>query len=72
MTQEEKIALIADAIEMEAKDLQPNTALNSIDTWDSMAKLSMLAVFSTHFKKLGAEKMATFETIGDILQEMDA
>lgn len=40
MTQEEKIALLEDMLELDANTLTPETALADIVEYDSMAKLS--------------------------------
>ena len=68
MTDSEKIKLIENAIE--ADRLTPETRLENIETWDSMARLSLLSMFSAHFHGLDVEKLASFQTIGDILNEM--
>jgi acyl carrier protein len=69
MTKEEKIALIAKTIE--ADSIKPETLLNSIDTWDSLSRLSILIMFNNRFNKtIDAEKFATFRTVQDILDEM--
>ena len=72
MTQEEKIALLEDMLELESGALAPETELSSIDEYDSMAKLSLIVLFDEECgKKLTGEEIRTFKTVGDILSAMD-
>ncbi len=72
MTNEEKIALLEDMLELEAGTLTPETELTSVDEYDSMAKLSLIVLFDEECgKKLTGEKIRTFKTVGDILAAMD-
>jgi acyl carrier protein len=69
VTEEEKIALIENAIE--AENLTADTELGDIDTWDSLARLSILIMFDQKFgKSVEADALASFVTVGDILSEM--
>jgi acyl carrier protein len=71
MTQDEKVALFKGTIETDMA-LTPETELKDIELWDSLARLSTLIMFNTHFNKtLDAEKFAKFKTVGDILAEME-
>jgi acyl carrier protein len=70
MTQEEKISMIADAIE--ADSLTPDTELEGLDMWDSLARLSVVIMFDKNFKKnISAEKFLSFKTVKDIMDEME-
>lgn len=72
MTNEEKIALLEDMLELEAGTLKPEMELNAIDEYDSMAKLSLIVLFDEECsKKLTGEEIRTFKTIGDILAAMN-
>lgn len=72
MTQEEKIALLEDMLELDKGTLDVNTELSSIDEYDSMAKLSLIVLFDDEFgKKLTGEKIREFKIIGDILAFME-
>lgn len=72
MTQEEKIALLEDMLELNKGTLDVNTELSSIEEYDSMAKLSLIVLFDDEFgKKLTGEKIREFKTIGDILAFME-
>lgn len=72
MTQEEKIALLEDMLELNKGTLDVNTELSSIEEYDSMAKLSLIVLFDDEFgKKLTGEKIREFKTIGNILAFME-
>lgn len=71
MTQEEKIALLEDMLELESGVLAPETELSSIDEYDSMAKLSLIVLMDDEFsKKLTGEQIREFKTVQDILNFM--
>lgn len=71
MTQEEKIALLEDMLELESGALAPETVLSSIDEYDSMAKLSLIVLMDDEFsKKLTGEQIREFKTVQDILNFM--
>ena len=72
MTQEEKIALLEDMLELNKGTLDVNTELSSIEEYDSMAKLSLIVLFDDEFgKKLTGAQIRTFRTVGDIIAFMD-
>ncbi len=71
MTIAEKLELLTRTIEANPGDLKPETILEELDYWDSLSKLSILAMFSTRFdRELNLEKLRSFITVGDILAEM--
>ena len=64
MTIEEKIALLAQTIEGEAAELKPETLLEALDYWDSLSKLSVLAMFTTRFNRdIGVDTVRNFKTV---------
>ena len=71
MTNEVKIALLEDMLELESGTLDLETELSSIDEFDSMAKLSLIVLFDDEFgKKLTGEEIRNFDTVGDIIVAM--
>lgn len=71
MTQQEMITMLEDAIEAESGSITAETLLESIGEWDSLAKLSLLAMFYEHFdRELAIGQLNSFVTVGDILAEM--
>ena len=72
MTNEEKIALLEDMLEVDGGTLKVDTELSTIEEYDSMAKLSLIVLFDEECgKKLTGEELRTFKTVGDILAAMD-
>lgn len=68
MTQEEKIAVLEDMLELENGILTAETALADIEEYDSMAKLSLIVTSDEEFgKKLTGEQIREFKTVGDII-----
>ena len=68
MTQEEKIAVLEDMLELENGVLTAETALADIEEYDSMAKLSLIVTSDEEFgKKLTGEQIREFKTVSDIL-----
>ena len=71
MTQEEKIALLEDMLELDGNSLTPETELASIEEYDSMAKLSLIVLMDEEFgKRLSGEQILKFKNIGDIIDFM--
>jgi acyl carrier protein len=71
MTPEEKLALLTETIEAEPGELRPDLDLKAFELWDSLAKLSVMAMFSSAFKReIEVEKVRNFGTVADILAEM--
>lgn len=72
MTQEEKLALLEEMLELDNGSLQPETELSSIDEYDSMAKLSLIVLMDDECnKKLTGEQIREFKTVVDILNFME-
>jgi acyl carrier protein len=68
MTNEEKISLIEETLEIEPGTLTSETVLSSLAEYDSMAKLSLIVLTDEEFgKKLTGEQIRAFVTVGDIL-----
>ena len=71
MTNEEKIAMLEDMLELENGTLSAETELVSVDEYDSMAKLSLIVMMDDEFsKKLTGEQIREFKTVQDILDFM--
>lgn len=71
MTNEEKIAMLEDILELENGTLSAETELASVDEYDSMAKLSLIVLMDDEFnKKLTGEKISEFKTVQDVLDFM--
>jgi acyl carrier protein len=71
MTNQEKIRLIEDALELEENTLKEDTLLDAIPEYDSMARLTLIVLCDDEFnKKLSGEQIREFKTVKDILDFM--
>lgn len=71
MTEMEKIDTIADILEMEAEEIGRETILKDIETWDSVAVLSFIAVMNEEFNKYPmADEINAYITVGDLMDAM--
>lgn len=72
MTQEEKIAMLEEVLELDNGTLTPDMKLEDVESYDSMAKLTIIVMMDDEFnKKLTGEKLLEFKTVGDILDFME-
>lgn len=73
MKYEEKLLLIAKAIEVDSSCLMPETLLDTFEEWDSLAIMGVVAMLDKHFDvQLKAEDIASLKTVGDILKHTGA
>lgn len=71
MSNEEKIALLEDMMELDEGSLSEDTILDDVEEWDSMASLSLIVLMGDKFdKKIDANQIREFETVKDILDYM--
>lgn len=71
MTNQEKIAMLEEALELDEGTLTEDTVLADVDEYDSMAKLSLIVLMDDEFGvKLTGEMIRGFETVADILAVM--
>ena len=72
MTDQEKIALLEETLELDEGTLTADTLLEDVDEYDSMAKLSLIVMMDDEFEvKLTSEMIKSFKTVGDILAVME-
>ena len=72
MTEREKLAMLEDMLELDEGDLTMDKALDDIDEYDSMAKLSLIVLMEDEFDvKLTGDVIKGFETVGDIVALMN-
>lgn len=72
MTEQEKIALIEETLELDEGSLTPDTILEEVDEYTSMAKLSLIVMMDDEFDvKLTGEMIKGFKTVADILAVMN-
>ena len=71
MTNEEKMHLIEEALELDENSLTVDTMLDDLAQYDSMGKLSLIVLCDDEFdKKLTGEQINEFKTVKDILDFM--
>lgn len=71
MTNEEKIRLLEETLDIEAYSLTEETLISEINELDSMGKLSLIVLCDEEFgKKLTGEKIREFVTVKDIIDFM--
>ena len=51
MTDQEKLQCIAESVEMDVSEISPDTVLEDLDNWDSVAVLSIIAVINEKFNR---------------------
>jgi len=68
MTEKEILNQIEDVLDVNTDTLSLEMELSSIEEYDSMAKLSLIVMCDDEFnKKLTAEQLNEFKTVGDIV-----
>ena len=72
MTEREKLAMLENMLELDEGDLTVDKALEDIDEYDSMAKLSLIVLMEDEFGvKLTGDVIKGFTTVGDIVALMN-
>lgn len=71
MNLEEKLSLIAEALDIEPGTLKPETRLEDLQEWDSLGMVSLIAMLDKHFSvRLQPEEIRALVTVEDILSRM--
>ncbi len=72
MTEQEKIALIEEAMELDEGELKADSVLKEYEEWDSLSKLALIAMAKKEFDKiLSTDDIKAFQTVGDICKWMN-
>lgn len=67
----EKMALIAELLELGVSDFTPETKLEELEEWDSLAAISYVVMMDEHFGvTANPNDIRNFKTIQDILDSM--
>ena len=70
MTQEEKLELLEEVLDMDKEDRYCDVTMNleEMDEWDSLSKLGLMAEVKTRLnKRLTVEEVQKFKTVQDII-----
>ena len=71
MDTNEKMALIAELLELEVSDFTPETKLEELEEWDSLAAISYVVMMDEHCGvTANPNDIRNFKTIQDILDSM--
>lgn len=72
MTREEKIETIADILELEEEEIKEDIILDDIETWDSVAVLSVISVINEKFDRFPlAEEIRAYRTVRDLMDALE-
>ena len=72
MTTEKKLALLEEMMELPAGSLTPETALEGLEEWDSVALLSFIALMEDEFgKAVRGGQVKEMKTVADLLAVME-
>lgn len=67
-----KIALLEETLDTEEGVLTPETSLNTVEEWDSIAMLSLIAMLDEEFDKtITGKELKELKTVADILAYME-
>ena len=68
---EEKLALIADALDAEKELITPEKTLEELEEWDSMGVIAVISMLDKKYKvQLKADQIKALKTVNDILEYM--
>lgn len=71
MSDQEKMEIIADILELEVEELNVDMVLEEIEAWDSVAVLSVISVMDENFGKLPhASEILKCNTVSDLMAVM--
>ena len=73
MNEFDKLKLIAEVLEVAPDEINAETNLDAIDTWDSMAALSLILMMEDNFQRtdIDSQKIKSFMKISDIMNIME-
>lgn len=68
---EDKLALIADALDAEKELITPEKTLEELEEWDSMGVIAVISMLDKKYKvQLKADQIKALKTVNDILEYM--
>ena len=68
---EEKLALIAEALDAEKELIKQQVALEELEEWDSMGIIAVISMLDKKYKvQLKADQIKALKTVNDILSYM--
>lgn len=72
MTNQEKITMLEEMMELDQGAINESTVLGELEEWTSMASLSLIVLMDEEFnKKLTGKQIKEFKTVQDIIDYME-
>lgn len=72
MTKEDKLDILAEAMDVDVDDLTDQAVLSLFDEWDSLAALSFMSLLQSRLnKKVTPEEVKSLHTVEDALNIME-
>lgn len=72
MSEQEKIAILAECMDVDEEELSVEKKLDSFDEWDSVAALALMATMDEHFgKTIESSDIKKLITVNDVLKMME-
>lgn len=72
MSQQEKLNLLEEMMEIDEGTLTPDTVLSTIEEWDSLSVLSFMSIMDEKFgKNISGNEIKSKKTIADLLIMME-
>ena len=72
MTNEKKLELLAEVMDVDASALSEDMALADLVKWDSLASVNFIVMLDDEFdKQIGAGELKACKTVGDLLEQME-
>lgn len=72
MTNERKLELLAETMDVDVADLAENKSLSDIEEWDSVSAISFIAMLDDEFgKTISAGDLKRCKTVADLMDQME-
>lgn len=69
MSEQERIEIIAEILEVEEEEVIPQKELQDYDTWDSVAVLSVISIMNEKFDKYpSAKEVLNNKTVSELME----
>ena len=72
MTNEKKLELLAETMDVDVADLTESMTLSDIEEWDSVSAISFIAMLDDEFgKTISAGDLKRCKTVADLMEQME-
>jgi acyl carrier protein len=70
---EKFLDVFKEALEIEDEPVEMNDVMSDFDTWDSMSRLSLIALLDEHFEiEVSDDEFENMKTVQDLYDRVDA